>query len=144
MRAHTAMTRDVLVVSPAVTAGAARRMMERKNVRHLPVVTGGRLVGILSDRDLLPQAAASLTCGEAMTSSLVTCRPDTSVSRIAELMLAHKIDSVPVVDEEQQLVGLVTSSDLLSLLVERHQAQILPFSYNLRLTDSDAAVEAVA
>jgi acetoin utilization protein AcuB len=119
-------------------------MMERKHVRHLPVVTGGRLVGILSDRDLLPQSAASLTCGEAMTPTPVTCRPDTSVSRIAELMLAHKIDSVPVVDEDQQLVGLVTSTDLLSLLVERHQAQILPFSYNLCLTDSDAAVESVA
>jgi CBS domain-containing protein len=143
MRAQAAMTRDVLVVSPSVNADAARRMMERKHVRHLPVVTGGRLVGILSDRDLL-LAARSLTCGEAMTPAPITCRTHTSVSRVAELMLTHKFDSVPVVDEDGQLVGLVTSTDLLSLLVDRQQAQVLPFTYNLCLTDSDAAVEAVA
>ena len=52
MKTSTVMTRDVVVVSPTVTAGIAARMMERRRIRHLPVVEGGRLVGILSDRDL--------------------------------------------------------------------------------------------
>ncbi len=53
MNMSTVMTRDVVVVSPTVTAGVAARMMQRLRIRHLPVVEDGRLVGILSDRDLL-------------------------------------------------------------------------------------------
>jgi predicted transcriptional regulator len=78
-----------------------------------------------------------------MTPAPITCLPNTPVGQVAELMLAHKIDSVPVVDGGGVLVGLVTSSDLLALLVERDQAQVLPFAFRLRLTDSDAeALEA--
>jgi CBS domain-containing protein len=53
-------------------------------------------------------------------------------------MLEHKIDSVPVIGPSGLLVGLVTSADLLSLLVERDVAQVLPFDFRLRLTESDA------
>jgi CBS domain-containing protein len=146
MQAYATMTRDVVVVSPTVSVVAARRMMQRNHVRHLPVVMSGRLVGILSDRDVLrcPAEEANLNCGAAMTAGPITCHPKTSVGRIAQLMLTHKIDSVPVVDDDDVLVGLVTSSDLLSLLAERDEAQLLPFGFQLRLTDSDAALEAIA
>ena len=59
MKSSSVMTRDVVVVSPAVTVAAAERMMERLRIRHLPVVVGGRLVGILSDRDLLRRPPAT-------------------------------------------------------------------------------------
>jgi len=134
------MTREVVVVSPSVSVAAAGQMMARLGIRHLPVVDGGRLVGVLSDRDLLRHhgaAAAQLTCGEAMTPAPLTGRPDDSVGRVAELMLTHKIDSVPVVDAAGRLIGLVTSSDLLALLVERDQAQALPFDFSLRIAHSD-------
>jgi acetoin utilization protein AcuB len=145
MRTSVAMTREIVVVAPEVSLKAATRMMKRLHVRHLPVVSAGRLLGILSDRDLLErrEADVSITCGEAMTPAPITCSPDTSVSRVAALMLEHKIDSVPVV-EGGQLVGLVTSSDLLELLVERDQAQVLPIDFRLRLTQSDGALDAVA
>jgi CBS domain-containing protein len=141
------MTREVVVVSPSVTVAAASRMMERRHIRHLPVVTDGRVIGILSDRDILRSAAGGepdTTCGVAMTPAPITCRTNTPVGRVAELMLTHKIDSIPVVDDVGALVGLVTSSDLLSLLVDRDQAQMLPFDFRLRLSDSDAAIEAIA
>jgi acetoin utilization protein AcuB len=145
MRTSVAMTREIVVVAPEVSVKAAERMMKRLHVRHLPVVSAGRLLGILSDRDLLErrEADVSVTCGEAMTPAPITCSPDTSVSRVAALMLEHKIDSVPVVDGGQ-LVGLVTSSDLLELLVERDQAQVLPIDFRLRLTQPDSALDAVA
>jgi acetoin utilization protein AcuB len=141
MRAYSAMTRDVDVVSPAVSVRGAEKIMERRHVRHLPVVSGGRLVGILSDRDVLRSMSKEpdRTCGEAMTPAPITCSPSAQVARVAELMLTYKIDSVPVVDDTGALVGLVTSTDLLSLLVERDQAQVLPFDYRLRLLESDAA-----
>jgi acetoin utilization protein AcuB len=144
MRTSVAMTREVVVVSPAVSVKAAARMMKRMHVRHLPVVVDGRLVGILSDRDLLARGLdPAATCGEAMTPAPMTCSPDTPVGRVAALMLEHKMDSVPVVDGGA-LVGLVTSSDLLELLVERDREQVLPFDFRLRFSQSDGALDAVA
>jgi acetoin utilization protein AcuB len=139
MKAFAAMTRDVDVVSPGVSVKAAEKMMARAHIRHLPVVAGGKLVGILSDRDVLRSIGEGpdRTCGEAMTPAPITCSTGSGIGRVAEMMLKHKIDSVPVVDEAGALLGLVTSSDLLSLLVDRDQTQPLPFDYRLRLFDGD-------
>jgi CBS domain-containing protein len=140
------MTRDVVVVAPTVGVSSALRMMERLEVRHLPVVEASRLVGILSDRDLSRVAASKMTCGEAMTPAPVTAAPDAPVGQIAALMLEHRIDSVPIVGSSGVLVGLVTSTDLLRLLVERAGAQVLPlpFDYRLRIATSDGDALALA
>jgi CBS domain-containing protein len=143
MKSSSVMTRDVVVVSPAVTVAAAERMMERLRIRHLPVVVGGRLVGILSDRDLLRRPPAT-TCGEAMSPAPMTCSADLSVGRIAEVMIARKIDSLPVVDRSGALSGLVTSSDLLALLVDRDAGKVLPFSFTIRTAVSDHEALALA
>jgi len=142
MKTFAVMTRDVVVVAPAAGAAAARQMMRRLEIRHLPVLDGGRLVGVLSDRDLLRADAlapgpAQITCGEVMTPAPVTCLPDASIGRVAELMLEHKIDSVPVVSLDGRLVGLVTSTDLLGLLVEREGVTMLPFDFRLRTAAAD-------
>ena len=150
MRTAAAMTRDVVVVPPEMLVGAARKIMERFRIRHLPVVNQGRLMGILSDRDLIRfegtdlEGAVTLV-SEAMTPAPITCTITTTISRVAQIMLEHKIDSVPVVDPSGHLVGLVTSSDLLHLLVESAEVQALPFHYRLRLHEEDGlAAEDVA
>jgi acetoin utilization protein AcuB len=137
MNTSTVMTRDIVVVSRTVTVGVAARMMQKLRIRHLPVVEEGRLVGILSDRDLLKQPSDSL-CGEAMTAAPVTCLSNASVSQVAQLMLQHKIDSIPIVSYSGALTGLVTSTDLIALLVEQDQAQLLPFDFRLRTAASDS------
>ncbi len=137
MNTSTVMTRDIVVVSPTVTAGVAARLMERRRIRHLPVVEYGRLVGILSDRDLLKRAPGT-SCGAAMTPAPVTCLPSTSVSQVAKLMLEHKIDSIPIVSHSGSLTGLVTSTDLLGLLTDLDEAQMLPFDFRLRRAASDS------
>jgi CBS domain-containing protein len=140
MKTAAAMTRDVIVVGPETDLGTARRMMERRRIRHLPVVKQDRLVGILSDRDLLRYEgvfADDASVGAAMTPAPITCSIATTVSQVAQLMLEHKIDSVPVVTAAGHLVGLVTSSDLLHLLVESGQVQALPFHYRLTLCEED-------
>jgi CBS domain-containing protein len=148
MKTAVVMTRDVVVVSPSVSVSAAHQLMTRLAVRHLPVVEAGRLVGVLSDRDVLRSEGpepGKVTCAQAMTPAPITCRAEVSVGHVAQLMLEHKIDSVPVVDGHGKLIGLVTSSDLLLLLVEREQAQILPFDFRVRIahTDADLLVTAV-
>ncbi len=137
MNTSAVMTRDVVVVSPTVTVGNAARLMARMRIRHLPVVEAGHLVGILSDRDLSKHAAET-SCGEAMTTDPVTCSSTAPVSRIARLMLAHKIDSVPVLNPSGTIAGLVTSTDLLSLLAEETQEHVLPFEFRLQMAASDS------
>ena len=143
MNTAAVMTREVVVVAPNVTVGGAARMMARLAIRHLPVVQAGRLVGILSDRDLMKHEHG-LSCGEVMTVAPVTCSPDAPVGRVAQLMLDHKIDSIPIVSPSGALTGLVTSTDLLWLLVDRGQAQLLPFDFRLRTARSDSEALAVA
>jgi acetoin utilization protein AcuB len=136
MKTAAVMTRNVVIVSPSVSVGAAAKMMSRLRIRHLPVVESGRLAGILSDRDLAKHSRGT-TCAEAMTPSPITCAPDAPIGRVARLMIDGKIDSVPVVGSKGELIGLVTSADLLSLLVDRTELQALPFDFQLRLAGSD-------
>jgi acetoin utilization protein AcuB len=141
------MTRDVVVVPPELSLASAGRIMKERHIRHLPVVKEGRLVGILSDRDLLEYEGALMgglgtKVGTAMTTAPITCLISTTVSRVAQMMLEHKIDSVPVVDPSGLLVGLVTSSDLLHLLVESADVQALPFHFRLSMREVEMPAEA--
>jgi acetoin utilization protein AcuB len=143
MKTSQAMTRDIVVVSPAVGVRAARRLMQSMNIRHLPVVADGSLIGIVSDRDLFEYGPCEPgTCGQVMTSPPLTCSPDTPVSQLAAMMVEHSIDSIPVV-QDGKLVGLVTSYDLLELLVERDGGRALPFDFRLHLSQTDESLEAL-
>lgn len=143
MKASSAMTREVITVPPELPLSLAWGTMLDHHFRHLPVVVEGKLVGILSDRDVLLRAryeggraiVPNSLVGEAMTLAVTTCRRDSTVESLAALMLERKIDSVPVVDALGVLVGLVTSSDLLALLTRKEGATALPFDFHLRRVD---------
>jgi CBS domain-containing protein len=144
MRITNAMTREVLAVPPEAKLSRAADLMTRKRIRHLPVVSGARLVGVLSDRDVLkyePLEVDDVRVGAAMTPAPITCLPGDTVSHAAAIMLDHKIDCLPIVDAGGSLVGIVTSSDLLLLLVENAQGEALPFDYNLRVVDDGELLE---
>jgi acetoin utilization protein AcuB len=118
---------------------AAFAVMERERIRHLPVVQGGALLGILSDRDVLARATMRDNgllevprdpVALAMTPAPITCEPTTSVAELARVMTERKIDAVPVL-RGSRLVGLVTSTDLLLLLVGADEARPLPFEFHV-------------
>lgn len=149
MQAQSAMTRDVVFVTPSYSLATAYRWMTTWRVRHLPVLLEGRVVGILSDRDVLIHASRidgeihlpKMTVEQAMTEAPITIQRSTTVSKAAELMLEYKIDALPVVDNDKRLVGLITSSDLLVLLIGDNNSvgtRALPFAFTLKDADSAA------
>jgi acetoin utilization protein AcuB len=132
MLVENRMKRDPITISPETGILEASRLMRQYRIRHLPVVRAGKLVGILTDRDLkrvAPSPATSLSvyevnylldrleAREVMTKEVVTVTPKTTVEDAARLLLAHKIGSLPVV-EGQTLVGILTETDVLEAFVE--------------------------
>lgn len=131
------MQRDVITVDRETSLRRAWRVMAHHRIRHLPVVEGRRLVGVVTDRDLRqasPSSVTSLTSrereefldyvrvGQIMTRRLVTVTPETPVGDAARLLLRHRIGCLPVVTE-RVLVGIVTSSDLLEVLAQILRAE---------------------
>ena len=115
------MATDLVTVRPRETARHAYRLMRDHRFRHLPVVEDGQLVGILSDRDLRPvllsPTLARVRVGELMSEDLTTVVPDAPVEEAASLLVVKKIGCLPVV-ADGRLVGIVTETDLLAVLVE--------------------------
>lgn len=141
MKARNVMTVDVTTVGPATPLRKAHLEMLELGVRHLPVVAHGRLLGIISDRDLLRAARRvngrldlpEKPVSEIMTRRPLTAGPKAKISELAHLMVDEKIDAVPITEAGRALVGLVTSSDLLLLLTDfTAPADRLPFAFAVR------------
>lgn len=147
MLARHTMTRDVIVAPPELSLDLAYGIMRSRRIRHLPVVAAGKLLGILSDRDVLLRATLGddgapivpqSPVGAAMTPAPFVCLSDTSVADIVRLLTEHKIDAAPIVSEAGGLVGLVTTTDLMLLLIDFDPARPLPFDFNVRSADAAA------
>jgi CBS domain-containing protein len=125
------MSTPPLLAQPTTTLAEARRMMEDRHVRRLPVVQDGRLLGIVTWGDLRaasPSAATTLsvyewrallekaTIAECMTRDPITIAPDATTLEAAQQMLEHKIGGLPVI-EGGRVVGMITESDLFRLLL---------------------------
>ena len=125
------MKREFVTMSPEETLLEAERIMHLARIRHMPIVDGGMLVGVVSHRDVvewaLPkrdggspkqgiQHLRAIPVAEVMHADPWTADPDTTLCEAAERMLSFKIGCLPVVERGRDglhLVGLVTESDLL-------------------------------
>lgn len=113
------MTRNVVATAPDHSVQEAITLVARHRFRHLLVVTRDqRLAGVISDRDLLrfmirePQWGAAAV-SEVMRTDPITVRPDTLLSAAITEMLNRRINCLPVVDGDERVVGILTSTDLL-------------------------------
>jgi acetoin utilization protein AcuB len=134
MTARDLMTSNPATVTPRTTIAEAWDLMRELDVRHLPVVEGEALVGMLSDRDLgnldvtrlLTEAGAdtlrrqlSRPVVQLMSTDVVAAEPETEVSELVTLLLEHKVGAIPVVTPDtRQIVGIVSYIDVLRVLQE--------------------------
>lgn len=131
MIVETWMTRNPIVVAPETSIGEAATTMIKAGIRHLPVVRDGELIGILARSDLLrgreldPFAignqSSHLLRGEVrhiMTTKVLTVGPATPLEDAAQLMVEHKIGTLPVVRDKGALVGILSESDAMRALIE--------------------------
>ena len=111
LRVSDLMTTAVITVEADEPVGEAHADMELGAIRHLPVLDHGKLVGIVSDRDLIRIRKRPTRVRDVMSRELVTTRPQSPAHAAASLMLDHRIGSVPVVDDDGALIGMVTLTD---------------------------------
>lgn len=118
----TFMTAAPHSIQPHETLAAARRRMGEHKVRHLPVQSGGTVVGVISERDLFVIQGigdvdfAEAKVGFAMTPDPFVVLPTAAVADVARKMWEHRIGSALVVDETGNLVGIFTDTDALGAL----------------------------
>lgn len=111
------MTRKVVSVKPESALTEARRMLNRHRVRQLPVLVKGRLVGIVTDRDLRSASARAKTVKDVMTAKPTTIAPQAAVDEAARLLRTYKIGALPVL-EGGSLCGIITGTDVLDAFVD--------------------------
>jgi CBS domain-containing protein len=119
----------VLLVTPATTVREAVRQMDDRGVGSVLVVERDSLVGIFTERDLMRRVVAhdlspaSTAVRDVMTADLVTCRPDATAADCEAMMSERHIRHLPVV-EGQQVLGVITTGDLLAHEIHEKEAKI--------------------
>jgi len=126
------MHSDVITIDAHASVIDAVHLLKEKNIRRLPVLKNGKLVGIVTDRDLkdfTPSKATTLdiyelryllskaSVEEAMTPDPITVTPDLPIENVAAIMHDKKISGLPVVNKDKTLAGIITESDVFKLLV---------------------------
>lgn len=132
MQVRSMMQTQVLTATPDMSLAEVQGVMRAENIRHIPVVSGKRLVGIITDRDIKeasPSLATTFTRGEiayqmsttpvktCMTKDVIWIGPDIDMAQAARLLLQRHIGCLPVLDNGL-LVGIVTEMDCLRAFLE--------------------------
>ncbi len=125
------MKTQLVTLNADVKLGFANDIMYLGRIRHLPVVRGDALVGILTQRDLYRASLTSILTNwkenkefldsirvsEVMTKNVITISPDATMEDAAQIMIDKKVGGLPVVQEKTKLIGLITETDVLQYFV---------------------------
>jgi acetoin utilization protein AcuB len=117
-RISSIMTRNLLTVDVNATLEDVKNLLDKKRIHHIPVVDGKRLVGIVTTGDLMwlnkPFSEyPSIPVTQVMTRKIATLEPNDKIGSAAEVFLERLFHSIPIVEENGDLVGIVTSHDVL-------------------------------
>jgi CBS domain-containing protein len=124
------MTRDVRATEPSATIADAAKTMASEDIGPIPVVEGGRIVGIVTDRDIVVRVIAagkdpnSTTVGEIVSSDVVTVAPDDDIDDALTMMAQNQVRRLPVV-EGDRLVGIVAQADVARLGKDKKTGEVV-------------------
>ncbi|WP_425075943.1 CBS domain-containing protein [Psychroserpens sp. S379A] len=130
----TIMTKNIIAVNRTDDLETAEQLFKQHHIRHIPVVSGEVIIGMLSYTDLLRISFADainehetevdtivynmFTIDQVMTKNVVTVTSETTIKDVAEILTKNEFHALPVVDNGQ-LVGIVTTTDLIQYLLEQ-------------------------
>lgn len=129
------MSAQVLTVHVAQKVSEVYRLLTDNPIHHVPVVNGNEILGLISSTDLMklsldaygtPDAAnaeyldSQFSIDDVMSPELTTVNPDASIRSVAEILSSGAIHSLPVVNADSQLVGIVTTTDLVNYLLDQY------------------------
>ncbi|MBU2938935.1 CBS domain-containing protein [Lacinutrix sp. C3R15] len=128
------MTKDVITLNHSDDLEVAEKLFKKNNIRHIPVVSGEKIIGILSYTDLLRISFADaidedekevdtvvynmFTIEQVMAKNITHVSSDTTIKEVAEILAKKEFHALPVVDNNT-LVGIVTTTDLINYLIEQ-------------------------
>jgi acetoin utilization protein AcuB len=134
MKVVDVMTRDPLTLTPTETIGQADELMTQNRFRQIPIVRNKELVGIITDRDVRSFLSGSILASshdrdrafntpvrDIMTTDPITVSPEDDLQEVLELLIEEKMGGIPVVDDNEGLVGIVTYVDMLRCFLNRLQ-----------------------
>ncbi len=152
------MSKDVITVNADDSMQDAGYILRENNINILPVMEKGNMVGIITDRDLKkasPSDATTLDMHELlfliskikirdlMKTPVLTVLPDHTVEEAAAILLEKKISGLPVVDEKNQVVGIITRSDLFRVLITLTGLGKKGIQFAIRLKDKPGPIKEV-
>jgi len=137
----------------------ATRLLKEHNIRGLPVMENGKLVGIVTDRDLKKASASDATTleihellymisrikvKEIMTQDPITISVDSTIDEAAEVLLENKLSGAPVVDDKGQVVGIITQIDIFRVIISLTGARKKGIQFGFQLEDRPGSIKEVA
>ena len=141
------MSQKIVTISPDKRVGQALKLMQKHQIRHLPVMEHNRMVGWITSRDLREVLLASMLedikVGDVMVQAPLSVTPDTEVEEAARLIHEHKIGGMPVM-EGDKLVGVITMPDLISAFIAMLGLLTSSSRLDLLLENRSEALDAAA
>jgi CBS domain-containing protein len=112
------MSTNLITILPETTLAEVREIFLTRKVHHLPVLEGRKLIGLVTSWDLFKlgkssESLSAIPVSEVMTKRLATLQPEDKIGAAAEVLLEHLFHALPIVNDEHELVGMLTSYDLL-------------------------------
>ena len=158
MLVETWMSKPVITVDAADSMQTAIKRLKEHHIRMLPVMEGENLVGVVSDRDLKRASASNantleghelvyllskINIKEIMTLNPITVQPEYTLEETARILLENKISGVPVVDDQDAVIGIITRDDLLKVLVNLTGVDKRGIQFALQVVDRPQSVSAI-
>ncbi|MDO9566013.1 MAG: CBS and ACT domain-containing protein [Candidatus Desulfaltia sp.] len=153
------MSKTVVTIEAEDSIQAGIKLLKQHNIRMLPVTKKGKLVGVITDRDIKRASASDATTlsvhelnyilskvkvKEIMSDRLITVPFDYTVEETADVLLNNKISGVPVVDHEGKIVGTITQSDLFRVIISLTGVGKKGVQFAFQLKDQPGSIKEVA